>query len=41
MLERDRLTLAQAQLAAVALGALEDAPATASATLRSVIGSRG
>lgn len=39
MLERERLTLAQAQLAAVALRALEDAPATASTTLRSIVGS--
>jgi len=36
MLERERLTLSQAQLAAVALRALEDAPATAAATLRAV-----
>ena len=40
MLERERLTLAQAQFAAVALKALEDAPATAAATLRSVVGSK-
>ena len=39
MLERERLTLGQAQLAAVALRALEDAPATAAATLRSIAGS--
>lgn len=39
LLERDRLTLGHAQLAAVALHALQDAPATAAATLRSIIGS--
>jgi hypothetical protein len=39
-LEREGLTLAQAQLAAVALRSLEDAPATAAATLRSVVGSK-
>ncbi len=38
-LEREGLTLAQAQLATVALRSLEDAPATSAATLRSVVGS--
>jgi len=35
--ERERLTLAKAELAAVALHALADAPTIASATLRSVV----
>ena len=34
--ERENLTLTEAQLAAVALGALKDAPLTAATTLRSI-----
>ena len=34
--ERENLTLAEAQLAAIALGALHDAPLTAATTLRSI-----
>jgi len=37
MIERERLPLAEAQLAAVALQALAHAPATASTTLRSIV----
>jgi hypothetical protein len=33
---RENLTLGEAQLAAVALGALKDAPLTAATTLRSI-----
>jgi hypothetical protein len=35
-IERENLTLVEAQLAAVALGALREAPLTASTTLRSI-----
>ena len=38
--ERENLTLGEAQLAAAALAGLKDAPATAAATLRSVVGAK-